>query len=239
MKKILCLSGWAQNHDSLELFLQQSSLIKNNFQIDSFDYLSENSFAQLNKKIANYSPLDVIIGWSLGGQLALRFLASQAITTKYLILIAPPFQLVKDSRIISGITPTIKKRVFDLLENNADQMLKEFITLMALNDKNAKQLIKTININNHNLEQLKFWYQQLASFSCFDLDFSLIPDTLYFHGHGDMVVHISQKQYFENRIANFHQVLFTNCGHAPHLSHTNEMLDSIEKFIGISICNSK
>lgn len=239
MKKILCLTGWAQNHDSLELFLKQSSLISSNYQINSIDYLNENSFEQLSKTIANYSPTEVVIGWSLGGQLALRLLASQVLKAKNLILIAPPFQLVKDSRIISGITPAIKQRVFDLLENNADQMLKEFITLMALNDKNAKQLIKTININNHNLEQLKFWYQTLANYSCFDLDFSKIPNTLYFHGHGDMVVHISQKQYFENRIANFHQVLFTNCGHAPHLSHTKEMLDSIEEFIGLSNHNSK
>jgi pimeloyl-[acyl-carrier protein] methyl ester esterase len=71
------------------------------------------------------------------------------------------------------------------------------------------------------------WLKELERFSCFDVNFSETPRTLYFHGAGDMIVHVSQAEYFRERIKNFRLEIFNNCGHAPHLSD----LDRFRKVI--------
>jgi pimeloyl-ACP methyl ester carboxylesterase len=46
-----------------------------------------------------------------------------------------------------------------------------------------------------------------------------MPRTLYFHGAGDMITHVSQVEYFRERFKNLRLEIFKNCGHAPHLSN--------------------
>ena len=92
-----------------------------------------------------------------------------------------------------------------------------------MNDLHAAEIARTLDINDKNFAQLKFWLEELARFSCFDLDFSNMPRTLYFHGAGDMIVHVSQSEYFAERIKNFRLEIFKNCGLAPHLSDIEKL----------------
>ena len=96
-----------------------------------------------------------------------------------------------------------------------------------MNDRNASEIARTLDVNDENFEQLKFWLKELERFSCFGVDFSNMPRTLYFHGAGDMIVHQSQAEYFKQRIKNFRLEIFNNCGHAPHLSD----LEKVRKII--------
>lgn len=221
MKKVICLSGWGQKFDSLEsifdpIFFAPSS-------VKSVDYSKMNSVEEFFGAIAKEENPDILIGWSLGGQLALRAIEKGIINPKLLVLLAPPFQMVKDSRIRSGMA---KKTFEEFYKNFADaptKTLQQFAILMAMNDLHAAEIARTLDINDENFAQLKFWLEELSRFSCFDLDFSKCPRTLYFHGAGDMIVHVSQSEYFAERIKNFRQEIFKNCGHAPHLSDIEKL----------------
>jgi len=211
-KKILCLSGWGQKFDSLEQAFSES------FFVSSFDYLSlsgvEEFFAKIKSQKLNP---DILVGWSLGGQLAIRLIERKILQPKLLILLAPPFQMVKDSRIQAGMAKSAFEEFYQNFSAAPTQALKQFAILTAMNDQNAREIARSLDVGEKNFEQMKNWLKELERFSCFNVDFTNMPRTLYFHGAGDMIVHSSQAEYFRERIKNLRLEIFKNCGHAPHL----------------------
>ena len=211
-KKILCLSGWGQKFDSLEQVFSES------FFVSSFDYSRLNGVEEFFTEIESQklNP-DILIGWSLGGQLAIRLIERKILQPKLLILLAPPFQMVKDSRIQAGMAKATFDEFYQNFSAAPTQALKQFAILTAMNDQNAREIAHTLDVSEKNFEQMKLWLKELERFSCFNLDFTSMPRTLYFHGAGDMIVHSSQAEYFRERIKNLRLEIFKNCGHAPHL----------------------
>ena len=216
MKSILCLSGWGQNYKSLEASFFENILEK--FNISSLNYSLSEGFLKFKDSYKFPPNPEVIIGWSLGGQIALRLIQQKIFTPKLLVLIAPPFQMVKDARIQAGMSIKTYNEFFDNLSKAPDATLKKFSILSIMNDKNKSQIIKNLEISDENHQKLIIWLQELKDFSCFDFDFAYMPPTLFYIGAGDMVVHNSQSKYFADRINDFELHIFENCGHAPHLS---------------------
>ena len=216
MKSILCLSGWGQNYKSLEASFFENILEK--FNISSLNYSLSEGFLKFKDSYKFPPNPQVVIGWSLGGQIALRLIQQKIFTPKLLVLIAPPFQMVKDARIQAGMSIKTYNEFFDNLSKAPDATLKKFSILSIMNDKNKSQIIKNLEISDENHQKLIIWLQELKDFSCFDFDFTNMPPTLFYIGAGDMVVHNSQSKYFADRIDDFELHIFDNCGHAPHLS---------------------
>ncbi|HLD76773.1 MAG TPA: alpha/beta hydrolase [Rickettsiales bacterium] len=230
-KQILCLSGWGQKFDSLEVIFDDKKFV--DFHATSLDYSNLNSVEEFFSSLKNFQFAEIIIGWSLGGQLAIRAIANGLLNPKYLILIAPPFQMIKDARVQEGMDSNIFNEFYENLKKAPNDTLKQFTILMAMNDKNATEIARCLDVSDKNFSQLIFWLEELARFSCFDIDFSKMPKTLYFHGEGDMIVNISQMNYFKNHIKNFHGEVFKNCGHAPQLSDLGRLREIILREINI------
>lgn len=212
-KKIFCLSGWGQKFDSLENIFSES------FFVSSFDYSRLNSVEKFFDEIARLKiDADVFVGWSLGGQLLVRLIEKKIIKPKLLVLIAPPFQMIKDEKVQAGMS----KKTFDEFYKNFTSApgatLKQFSILTSMNDRNSKEIASTLDVSSDNFENLKYWLEELERFSCFDVDFLNMPRTLFYQGLGDMIVHVSQCEYFKARIKDFRLEVFEKCGHAPHLS---------------------
>ncbi len=220
--KILCLSGWGQKFDSLEPVFSES------FFVSSFDYSGLSSVEKFFTEIESQklNP-DILVGWSLGGQLAIRLIERKILQPKLLILLAPPFQMIKDPRIQAGMAKTTFDEFYQNFSAAPTQTLKQFAILTAMNDRNAGEIARTLDVGEKNFEQLKLWLKELERFSCFDVDFTNMPRTLYFQGAGDMITHSSQAEYFRERIKNLRLEIFKNCGHAPHLSDP----ESLKKII--------
>lgn len=224
-KEVLCISGWGQKFDSLEFIFCEQIFDPIFFgKILSLDYSSltdvEEFFADV--KSQNLNP-DMLIGWSLGGQLALRLIEKKILNPKLLILIAPPFQMVKSEKITAAMTQNTFAEFRANLVKAPTQTLKQFSILTAMNDRNASGIARNLDVNDKNFDGLIYWLDELKRFSCFDLDFSKMPRTLFFQGAGDMIVHSSQAEYFKSCIENFRLEMFKNCGHAPQLSDIEKM----------------
>ena len=229
-KKILLLSGWGQKFDSLESSFDPIFFAQN--QVISFDYSRfdsvEKFFAAINSQ--NFNP-EIVMGWSLGGQLAVRLIEKKILQPQLLILLAPPFQMVKDSRIQAAMSQTTFDEFYKNFAQAPSKTLKQFSILTAMNDRNASEIARTLDVNDENFEQLKFWLKELERFSCFDVNFENMPRTLHFQGAGDMIVHVSQAEYFAQKIKNFRLEIFRNCGHAPHLSDWQKLQKIIHEEI--------
>lgn len=221
-KNILCLTGWGQKADSLEFIFQDPAF--DPFFVSSFDYSTFGTVDDFFAAIAaKKTDPEIIIGWSLGGQLALRLIEKKILAPKLLILIAPPFQMVKDARISAGMARTTYEEFHKNFSQAPDKTLKQFSILTAMNDRNASDIARHLDIRDDNFTQLKFWLEELSRFSCFNLDFSNMPRTLFIQGAGDMIVHANQAQYFKNYLPNCRLEIFPNCGHAPHLNDAEHL----------------
>jgi pimeloyl-ACP methyl ester carboxylesterase len=222
MEQIICLSGWGQSHDSIENSL--SDKLKQKYHIQSIDYLKFNCFENFANSLQNdesfkhlrQKPPIAIIGWSLGGQIALRLSSLKILNPQILFLIAPPFQFVKDHRINVAMSDKIFDEFYKNLQISPTATLKKFAILSIMNDKNRAEIIE--NFKSSDEDNLIYWLDELKKFSCFDLDFENIPTCKLFIGKGDMIVHPMQMDCFNERIKNCEINYFANCGHAPHLN---------------------
>ncbi len=217
MKNIITFSGWGQNFDALENIAPGAKHI---------DYRDFQNVDEVFSTIKN-NPCDILIGWSLGGQLALRAIEAGILSPKLLILLATPFQFVMGKGLKCGVDID----TFSVFENNfiKDQakVMAQFALLVAKNDNKSKEIIKILNANNKdNLKNWLFWLEELGSFSCQKVDFSKMPKTIAIHGRDDAVVDATQTSLFRPLIKNYHVERIDDCGHAPHL-HDPELIKKI------------
>jgi pimeloyl-[acyl-carrier protein] methyl ester esterase len=255
VSNIICISGWGQKFNSLETIFSDSifdPFFIGEKPVSSLDYSLfgdvENFFddvraciqtTQCNKSRAKSLNTDlnpsILLGWSLGGQLAIRLIEKKILSPKLLILISPPFQMVKDARIQAAMPLSVFEEFYNNFAKAPDKTLKKFAILTAINDRNANEIARNLYIDDKNFPSLAYWLSELGKFSCFDVDFSNMPQTIYFQGAGDMIVPPSQAKYFQERIKNFRLEIFKNCGHAPHLSNLEKVRMVIaEKINGVS-----
>jgi len=217
-KKILCLNGWGQEPKTLENAFKE---IFKDDDISTIDYLDNNLLK--TKILTEY---DMVIGWSLGSQIAVRLIEAGYLRTKLLILIAPIFQFVENYNNRVGLTEEIFYGFLSNFHKNPEATMEQLVQMSATGDENAnlvleKMKIRNLNIlSNYHLEQELL---NLKSFSCFDVNFKKFPKTICFSGANDAVVPSSQTKLFAERIKNFELHIVENCGHAPHFSHMEEI----------------
>jgi len=230
LSTVLSLAGWAQKPNSLDsLFSEPSSPHK----IINFDYTQFSSVEDCFNAIKNLpTNPDIVIGWSLGGQIAARLIANKILTPKLLILIAAPFQFVKSEQIAAAMPKNSFESFRENFIKNSAQTLEKFSLLMMLNNTaRAKELAKNLYINDKNYDNLLFWLDELGIFSCYDLNFTNFPRTLIFHGQDDLVVHHLQSKIFASKIANSRLEILPNCGHCPHISNQEQLQKIINEEI--------
>ena len=226
---ILSFAGWAQNPSSLQSVFSQFS---SSHQIINFDYSQfssvESCFAALkNLKIQP----QIIAGWSLGGQIAVRLIADKIFDPKLLILFSTPFQFVKSARIAAAMPVASFDMFRDNFVKNSVATLEKFSLLMMLNNtKRARELADNLYIDEDNYDNLIFWLDELKRFSCYDIDFADFCKTIIFHGDGDVVVNVLQAKIFAQEIHNSQLKILANCGHCPHISNLDEIKTTIHQF---------
>lgn len=209
MKNIVTFSGWGQDYDALENIAPDATHI-NYKDFDSVEALFES---------LDGVDCDIAIGWSLGGQLALRAINSDVIKPESLVLIATPFQFISGPSLKYGIDIDSFNEFMNNFSNNPEKTLLQFSLLIAQGDKDAKQIAKRLrNSNKEDAIKWLYWLEQLRNFNCQTMDYNKIPPTLAIVGSSDNVVDASQADLFRPLIRSGYKTeILDNCGHAPHL----------------------
>lgn len=218
-KKITILSGFGQEPETLQNVFKNKDII-------ALNYLETKNFEDLLSLDLKAYDNEVVIGWSLGGQVAIRLIEKQILKPKLLILIATPFQFVEDDKNEVGMPLELFNQFQNVLDENPEQALAYLGHLTSLGDKNPEDVLKNM-VNVKNTDNLYSWLKELKDFSCFNVDFKNFPKTIYICGDGDAVVNYKQNKYFSERIKDFEMQMIFSCGHAPHFSHKNEFLNII------------
>ena len=210
MTNIMTFSGWGMAHDALANVTPEGS--------HHVDYSNFTSAQELFKSLKGQSP-DVLVGWSLGGQLALRAISDGILAPKKLILLATPYQFVANKEVKCAMDKDTFSIFVRDLGRAPEMTLKRFITLISLNDANAYDIITKLKqtTSMENSKKWFYWLEELENFSCNSIDFSIIPTTYAIHGRDDTIVDSTQTGLFKSLIADLHLEIFDHCGHAPHL----------------------
>jgi pimeloyl-ACP methyl ester carboxylesterase len=222
-KKILCLNGWGQKPKTLENAFKE---VFKDADISTIDYLIPNPLK--NKILTEH---DIVIGWSFGSQMAVRYIEAGFLKTKLLILIAPIFQFVENETNKVGMPKEMFDGFFKGFKEYPDAIMQQLIQMSATGDENSNLVfdkMKTQDCSKHYLNvfsniALEQQLLELKKFSCFDVNFKNFPKTICFSGVNDTVVASSQTKLFAERIEDFELHIIENCGHAPHFSHMEEI----------------
>ncbi len=225
---MLTLSGWGQPHDALSVIMADA---------EHFDYTNYKTIEKALEGIACKAHLhDVIIGWSLGGQLAVRTILKGLIRPKKLILVAVPYQFVQTDESKIGMPRDKFEKFRSNYENNPARTLAKAWELIALNDKNSDKV--RIAMGKKSKDQMLekdwlHWLDMLDGFSFKNIDLSLLPPTLIIHGTHDNVVDFSQSYEFIKSIPQARHIIIEGAGHAPHFFDETLIQKHIMEFLNV------
>ncbi|NBX30079.1 alpha/beta fold hydrolase, partial [bacterium] len=181
--RIACLSGWGQPHDALECVAPGATHI---------DYARHDSAnAALLHIAAHARDHDVVIGWSLGGQLAVRAIAAGMLRTRALVLIAAPFQFVKNAQLPLGMPQDLFATFRANFARKPHATLNKAWELIAKDDSNDHHVRGQLATQDREAVlrgHWLAWLDLLEQYSAQGLLIENAPPTLLVHGEKDLVV---------------------------------------------------
>lgn len=214
--RVLALSGWSQAVDGLRSVLPKGAMV--------FDYGAYSTIQECFRALQYLLEApDTVVGWSLGGQVAVRAIAAGVLSPEKLVLIASPFQCAA-SEDFPDATPVeilAKSRAYFI--EYPPTMLREFMGFVSLGHHNQRevymQLLSNVALqeNHHWL----YWFDELVRFSCREVDFSGFPLTELIWGEGDRVIPSAQAHHFLEALPGSRLHLLPECGHAPQWHDAN------------------
>lgn len=177
----------------------------------------------------------VLLGWSLGGLVAQQIALQHDPKIAGLITLAstPCFQQKTDWH---GIKPEVLKMFERQLENDYKQTLSRFLAIQALGSPSAKAEIRQLKsaIEEYPPPAISALRSGLKLLSTVDLRSQIsaidIP-TLRMYGRLDSLVPVDGIERIQQLQPNATSVLFAHAAHAPFMSHANDWLESINRFI--------
>lgn len=215
--KVITLAGWAQKSESI------ASLAPDGAEVVCLDYGRHASYDAFLNALPEAIEADMAIAWSLGAQLAMRLVAAGRLQAKQLVLIAPPYQLVADKHFPAGVSAKLVKASRLGLSLQPQGMLRQFQSAsLALGDSHKAGVMREARQwlaeqGYHFLE----WFDILAGFSAFALEFAGFPQTTIIHGREDAVIPFANGELLAAKIPSARLVAVEKCGHAPHWHDAN------------------
>ncbi|MDP1681159.1 MAG: pimeloyl-ACP methyl ester esterase BioH [Burkholderiales bacterium] len=177
-----------------------------------------------------------VIGWSLGGQVALQWarVAPQQIDKLILIGTTPCFRQREDWA--HGLSDPVLAEFFSSLEQDYEGTLKRFLSLQARSGDEARATIAALReqLFARGRPSLATLRAGLAILSELDLREELgaiQQDTLVIHGSHDTLTPPSAGQWLAQALPQAQLEMVRGAAHAPFLSHPQATLDAMTRFL--------
>jgi pimeloyl-[acyl-carrier protein] methyl ester esterase len=208
---ILALSGWGQPHDAL------SAIAPDALHFDYGRYETEDDALAAIAHAGRHAK--TVIGWSLGGQLALRLIAQGMLKPQKLVLIAAPFQFVETASKPLGMKRDLHEKFRGNFISNPERTLNKSWELIIKDDRHEEKIRSRMQQQDKQTvlsREWLGWLDALERFSCDNLDMGAVPPTLILHGEKDVVISPEQSLHFVQRLPKATLHMLPDCGHAPH-----------------------
>jgi pimeloyl-ACP methyl ester carboxylesterase len=223
--RTVTLSGWGQPVDALRGVVPPEAM-----HLDYAAFSPTEWFATAERREA-----DLVVGWSLGGQLAVRMIASGRLAAQRLVLVAAPYQFVESEELRIGMSRAGYEDFARRYERNPARTLRRAWELAIFGDSRADRVREAMG--GHDAEAIARsrwgnWLTELGRFSCSGVDLARLPPTLLIQGVKDAVVGCAQAGHFAGRLPSLRVLGFEECGHAPHWHDAAGVRLAIQEWAG-------
>lgn len=220
--KTLMLSGWGQPADAMAHVAPDAA---------TFDYSVYATTEQAVEALHLFRDAEHIVGWSLGGQLALHAIAAGALHPRRLTLIGVPFQFVKGGAVDHGMD----RFTFDTFRSNyatdPERTATRFHSLLAKGDREARSVMQ--GLSNHpeiaNAARWLPWLDALDRQPPSMLALRIAPATTIIHGSQDAIVPVAQAHMLAAALPDARVDIWDGAAHAPHLHDSARLRSAMQQ----------
>ena len=239
---LLLIHGWGMHSGMWGSIAEQLALTRRVYLVDLPGYGGSDVCTpyDLDTLVQQFSeqftePLTVL-GWSLGGQVALRWAYLKPAQVKKLILVAttPCFVQQENWSCAMG-EDTLNEFAVSLLENHA-LTLKRFLALQLRGSENERELIVDLRTRlfakgEPDMAALKGGLEILRDIDLRKQLAQIAQPTLVVAGERDMLTPLAASAYLKQSLPNARLATLTGSAHAPFLSHPQIFMQHLTSFL--------
>ena len=174
-----------------------------------------------------------LVGWSMGGMIAISFISQHPEYVKKLVLVSTPAKFVVSEDYDVGISHAVMQSFINKLRKSPVRMLGNFASLILKNADFKKEdlnlIKKSSNISNKDeiLQNLLL----LRDCDLRDKLHSIKVPTLIIHGKGDMICPYACADYMHSKIKNSVLHAFESAGHVLFVTKHEEFNNLLDGFL--------
>ncbi len=177
-----------------------------------------------------------VCGWSLGGQIAMRWATQEPHKVKRLILIASTPCFVELENWPFGMKKNILEKFASELEQNLVTTLRRFITLQLRGSENEKELLLMLRESifsrgEPDISALRDGLNILRDLDLRDELEDITQPTLVIAGERDKLTTPQASHYLAQAIPSANLVEIKGAAHAPFMSHPDEFVKHVKRFL--------
>ena len=236
------LHGWGMNPRVFEVLTAQ---LKNHFALlplalpghGGSEILTTNTLSTWAMRLSEQLPAQtVLLGWSLGGQVAMRIALDRPTQVERLILVSSTPKFILDADWQTGIS------MADMLTFGADMQsdtratLLRFLTLQTRGAATQRKLLETLRETFFSApmaerQALSAGLEMLLHTDVRAEVATLTQPTLVLHGSLDKLVPPSAGAWLARTIPTADFCVIDGAAHAPFLSHPQQVADAVLEYV--------
>jgi pimeloyl-[acyl-carrier protein] methyl ester esterase len=178
----------------------------------------------------------VLVGWSLGGQLALELARRAPTQVLALVLVASTPRFTQAEDWPQGLDAETVRAFGALLAQDWRQTLRDFVQLQVRGGRNAEHTQQQLEaaLEAHGMPRAAALRAGLALLTSIDQRAQLAhiqQPALVLSGQNDRVTSPAAGRWMAGALRNARLVEIARAGHAPLLSHVDEVAAAIREFL--------
>ena len=210
--QLVCLHGFAT-----------SSRIWHNQKVDYAPELNfEDLRAESQKLAENLGPDVILVGWSMGGMVALQVAAWAPAKVLGLVLVSTTPKFIKSEDFPYGLPPALLKRLQKRIKSEG---ISAFHSLIFKKNE-------VVGLAHISAEVAEKEMPELAKADLRELLPEIKVPTLIIHGSQDQICLPSVAKFMKNRIPSSKLVMLDGIGHAPMIEVPQLFNLHLQRFIG-------
>lgn len=240
-RDLVLLHGWGMNAGAWSAV--QGSLAQS-FRLHAVDlpgfggspYHGEEMDPVLKTLLSRLPARFALVGWSWGGQLALRLAELAPQRLEKLVLIATPPCFVQRPDWPHAVAGEVFAQFATGLEQDATAALRRFIALQAQGEAQARQVVRQLRaaVEAHGAPHLAALRAGLADLLQRDMRPAVQhcqAPALVLQGSDDALVTVAAAQWLAVNLPAAQLQLFAACGHAPFASRPEAFIQAVTEFL--------
>lgn len=192
----------------------------------------------LAESVASHCPREMtLVGWSLGGLVALNITRHLPQRVRRLVLVASTPRFVSGQNWPCGVAPSVLESFGRGLSADYRRTVRDFLTLQVRGDERAVELLRDLKtrVFAHGDPDPRALRQGLEMLAHTDLVSSLgeiTRPTLVISGERDRITPPEAGMRLAEAIPGARFLSIQGASHAPFLSHRNEFVAALTAFLG-------